>query len=213
MMWPPRGVYFFFEPGENPSTESRVTRVGTHALNAGSRTTLWQRLSQHRGTRSSFGGSHRGSIFRLLVGDALMRRDPELFVESWGQKRAPCDSEARQRERAHEARVSDYLGGTCVLCLPINDAPGPNSRRGLVERNAIALLSQQAPLVEAATSGSWLGLHSGRERVRRSGLWNNRHVDEQHDPGFLDVLEHLIDEIPTTSASLGHRTQKATCHD
>ncbi|MBD9529810.1 hypothetical protein IB235_23735 [Paracoccus sp. PAR01] len=206
MMWAPRGVYFFFEPGETFPTGSRVTRIGTHALNTGSRTTLWHRLSQHRGTRSPFGGNHRGSIFRLLVGEALMRRDPELFVESWGMKKAPADSDAKQREKAHEARVSDYLGGTSVLALPINDAPGPDNRRGFLERNAIALLSQQALSPEACISGSWLGLHSGRERVRRSGLWNNRHVNERHDPAFLDVMEHLIDEIPTPSEVVGHST-------
>lgn len=78
MDWPPRGVYFFFEPGENRthSGESpRVVRVGTHALASGSRTTLWNRLSQHQGVRKSGGGNHRGSIFRLHVGTALINRD------------------------------------------------------------------------------------------------------------------------------------------
>jgi hypothetical protein len=47
MTWPQRGVYFFFEQGEmrsNSGTEQRVVRVGTHALTATSRTTLWNRL-------------------------------------------------------------------------------------------------------------------------------------------------------------------------
>ena len=77
MNWPQRGVYFFFEPGESRSrsgTGNRVVRVGTHALKDGSRSTLWQRLSQHRGNARGDGGNHRGSIFRLLVGAALARR-------------------------------------------------------------------------------------------------------------------------------------------
>ncbi len=48
MIWPARGVYFFFEPGEARSDTGvgpRVVRVGTHALKASSRTSLWQRLS------------------------------------------------------------------------------------------------------------------------------------------------------------------------
>src|SRR5581483_2988737 len=80
MPWPQRGVYFFFEEGESRSTgggESRDVRVGAHAVSAGSSTTLWQRLSQHRGS-SSLGGNHRGSIFRLLVGQALAARYPAL---------------------------------------------------------------------------------------------------------------------------------------
>src|SRR5690606_956782 len=70
MDWPRQGVYFFFEPGEmrEYGTEMRVVRVGTHAVSLGSRTTLWKRLRQHRGTlggASAGSGNHRGSIFRL----------------------------------------------------------------------------------------------------------------------------------------------------
>ena len=62
---PQRGVYFFFEPGEvrGDGKTPRVVRVGTHAVSEGSRTTLWQRLSQHRGRvrgRHTGGGNHRG---------------------------------------------------------------------------------------------------------------------------------------------------------
>lgn len=83
MNWPERGVYFFFEPDEMHGSRARVVRIGTHALTSSSRTTLWKRLSQHRGTVSPVGGNHRGSIFRLLVGEALMRRDANLAISSW----------------------------------------------------------------------------------------------------------------------------------
>ena len=72
--WPQRGVYFFFEDGELRSTSGpgpRVVRVGTHAITEKSTTTLWARLSQHRGPARTGAGNHRGSIFRLLVGEAL----------------------------------------------------------------------------------------------------------------------------------------------
>ena len=62
----------------------RVVRVGTHALKAGSKSTLWGRLSQHRGTARAGGGNHRGSIFRLLVGIALARRSGIPLPPSWG---------------------------------------------------------------------------------------------------------------------------------
>jgi hypothetical protein len=64
--WPPRGVYFFFEPSEfriSSGRGLRVVRIGTHALSLGSHSTLRQRLGQHRGAVSG-GGNHRGSIFR-----------------------------------------------------------------------------------------------------------------------------------------------------
>src|SRR3954447_21389328 len=73
MRWPERGVYFFFEPEEKRDDgDLRVVRVGTHALTSSSSTTLWNRLSQHRGHVGGSrpgGGNHRGSVFRLHVGE------------------------------------------------------------------------------------------------------------------------------------------------
>lgn len=195
MAWPERGVYFFFEPGEIYGNRPRVVRIGTHALTSTSRTTLWKRLSQHRGTTSPVGGNHRGSIFRLLAGEALMRRDPSLAVSSWDSDR-PNDASMRIAEKQHEAQVSDYLGQSSLLFLPIDDPPGSDSLRGLIERNTIALLSNYVAPSGIEPNQSWLGLHSGRDKVRRSGLWNQRHVDETHDPAFLGMFEGLIELIP-----------------
>ena len=103
-------VYFFFEPSECRFTDPlapRVVRVGTHGLNSGSRTTLWKRLPQHRGTGRRIGGNHRVSIFRLLSGEALMQRDPSMAVASWGRG-ANTTGAIRDNEREHEARVSQY---------------------------------------------------------------------------------------------------------
>jgi len=52
------------------SDGNRVVRVGTHGLKTGSTSTLWGRVHQHRDTREG-GGNHRGSVFRLHVGQAL----------------------------------------------------------------------------------------------------------------------------------------------
>lgn len=192
--WPRRGVYFFFEGGEERSTTGggpRVVRVGTHALTPGSSSTLWKRISQHRGSQRSGGGNHRGSIFRLLVGAALAGRHPDSAVGSWGQG-SSAGADVRTLELEHEKRVSAYLGAMRLLWIDIADAPGAQSLRGLVERNAIALLSNyhRAPVDDP--SSNWLGHSSDREKVRESGLWNQNHVDEEHDPAFLEVLDMLI---------------------
>jgi hypothetical protein len=84
--FPHAGVYFFREEGEVRSETGggpRIVRVGTHALKDGSGTKLWRRLSQHRG-QASGNGNHRGSIFRLIVGAALIRRDTLPFP-TWGK--------------------------------------------------------------------------------------------------------------------------------
>ena len=203
--WPRRGVYFFFEPGEVRTGSGhgpRLVRVGTHALGAGARSTLHQRLRQHAGRSSSLGGNHRGSIFRLLVGEALIARGDCPECPSWGVKGdigkaaemlTMQRAELAAAEAPIEAAVSEYLGRLPFLWLPVDDEPGPDSLRGYIERNAIALTSGlHEPMIDPP-SPSWLGLRSGRDKVRRSGLWNQRHVDENYEPRFLDVLETAIE--------------------
>jgi hypothetical protein len=64
------------------------------------------------------------------------------------------------------------------LWLSIEDDAGPHRLRSYIERNSIALLSNYHKLALDPPSQSWLGHHSHRERVRKSGLWNQNHVDE-----------------------------------
>lgn len=205
MSWPTRGVYFFFEAAEERCDSGhglRIVRVGTHALTAKSRTTLWKRLSQHRGIEKTGGGNHRGSIFRLIVGSALKRREGHINPLSWGigsdmgqaARRLGVDRTTLRDEEARlEVAVSEHMRVMPFLWLAIDDPAGSESFRGLIERNSIALLSNfgRDPLDSA--SNSWLGYNSDRERVSLSGLWNNNHVQDIHDPEFLGILERLIE--------------------
>ena len=87
------------------------------------------------------------------------------------------------------ARSSEHVG------LAIEDATGPESPRGYVERNSIALLSNyNKPPLDPPSQG-WLGHHSDRERVRKSGLWNQNHVEEACDPAFLETLDKLVSDV------------------
>lgn len=202
MGWPPRGVYFFFEPGEKRCNGCpRVVRVGTHALKAGSKSKLWQRLSQHRGTTSG-GGNHRGSIFRLLVGEALKGRGLFTDAVSWGiadnasKAAVKLDVSPQQvatSELPLEVSVSDYICSMPFLWIGVDDDAGPTSDRGFIERNSIALLSNSGKTAIDPPSSGWLGRNSGRARVRSSGLWNNNHVDEAYDPAFLTLLERYVE--------------------
>ena len=112
MGWPKRGVYFFFEDGERRHESGqgpRIVRVGTHALKAGSKSTLWGRLSQHRGHAASGQGNHRGSIFRLLVGASLKACHGTDVPRSWGIGADPGQAAARlgrhKRTRGARRRV------------------------------------------------------------------------------------------------------------
>lgn len=196
--WPQRGVYFFMEHGEDRTDTGqglRVVRVGTHALKAGSKTKLWNRLATHRGSASTGGGNHRGSIFRLIVGTALIERDDGLVCPSWDDRRSSAPREVRDRERHLEVAVSRVVGDMPFLWLPVEDAPGPDSLRGVIERNAIALLSNYRKPTLDTPSDTWLGHHCNRERVRLSGLWNSEHVDATCEPTFVETFARLVDQV------------------
>ena len=194
-------MYFFFEDGEFRENGSlRVTRVGTHAVTKGSKTTLWNRLSTHRGVLSSGGGNHRGSIFRLIIGAALIKRN-ELDVPSWGvgssiseaaKKTGLTSDEIKLSEAPIEVFTSDYIGEMPFLWIEIPDEPSPNSIRAVIEQNSIALLSNYAREYENISSPNWLGDYSDWPKVKESRLWNNRHVEQDYDSQFLDILEKLI---------------------
>jgi hypothetical protein len=195
MTWPKRGVYFFMEDGEERSDSGsllRIVRVGTHALTASSRTTLWKRLSQHKGQEKSGGGNHRGSIFRLLVGSTLVNSGT-FVCATWGIG-SNAARDVRLAEEAAERDVSRIVGAMPLLWLAVDDPPGRDSLRGYIERNSIALLSNLGKPPLDPPSAAWRGrlCDRGKARVRDSGLWNQNHVDEDYDAGFLDLLEKLV---------------------
>ena len=193
MNWPNRGVYFFYEDGEVRSGSGvgpRVVRVGTHGLKTGSRSTLWARLKQHRGPASTGGGNHRGSIFRGLVGVALAQQHGIDLPRSWRARRVSV-ARVKRAEAELEARVSRHIRAMPFLWLDVGDEPGPGSERGTIERNTIALLSGYRESLDPPSDG-WLGHSSDRCGVRRSGLWNNHHVDDDYTPTFLDAMEMWI---------------------
>ncbi len=192
--WPRRGVYFFFEDGELRSGSGvgpRVVRVGTHAVSRGSSSTLWSRLAQHKGSERTGGGSHRGSVFRLLVGRALQNRSGTA-CPTWCAK--PATKAMRATEAPFERDVSRVIRSMPFLWLAADDPPSATSVRARIERNSIALLAS-ARDVDPPSVG-WSGRHSDHPDVRRCGIWNARHVDEAVDPSFLDDLERLVRAVP-----------------
>ncbi len=200
MNWPQRGVYFFFEEGEyrEDAMTPRVVRVGTHALGP-SRSTLWGRLSQHRGTDDGStpgGGNHRGSIFRRHVGAALLSGDdwPEPLLHSWGQG-STSNRVVREQEYPLELAVSNHIRRMPFLWLGVEDAPTATSDRGVIETGAIGLLSNLDRDTVDPSSSRWLGALSDRRFIRASGLWNVNHVGDHADTRFLKVVEMWLEAL------------------
>jgi hypothetical protein len=121
-----------------------------------------------------------------------------MTVPTWGHG-SFVPKPVREKERRLEELVSRTIGQMPFLWLEVPDPPGPDSLRGYIERNAIALLSNYNRPVLDPPSSSWLGAHCNREKVRASGLWNQNHVDESYDPAFLDELERLVRKMKRAS--------------
>lgn len=195
--WPQRGVYFFFEPHEvrENGRDLRVVRVGTHAITATSRSSLWSRLRTHRG-QAEGRGNHRGSIFRKRIGDAILRSVSgyERIGETWDIG-STATKDIRHTETPLEQEVSRYIGAMPFLWIGINDAPSAVSHRGYIERNSIALLSNfDKPAIDGPSDG-WLGLKSKERTIQLSGLWNTNHVRETYDTTFLSLLESYTQKM------------------
>jgi hypothetical protein len=196
MQWPERGVYFFFEPEEFRSSDPqipRVVRVGTHAVSKNSQSTLWGRLITHRGTSNGL-GNHRGSIFRLHVGAAMIAKsNGAINLPTWG-KGQDAPKEIREKESFLEREVSKYINRMSILWLSINDEPGPKSDRAYIERNVIGLLSGLENPIDLASS-KWLGNWSPHPSIQKSGIWNVEHVSFEYEPEFLVMLSNYIDAM------------------
>jgi len=192
-----RGIYFFFDENEkrDNSDALRVVRVGTHAIKKDiGISTLWGRLKQHKGNNRNKRGNHRGSIFRILAGQAMIKRD-NLNYPTWGIG-SSADRETRNAEIGLEGDVSRYIRNLPFLILrgdPESDdrehMTNPNDRKYL-ESNIIGLLGDRENSDES--SEIWLGRSSPKCQVRESGLWQIQGVEEPYDDGFFDVFKHYL---------------------
>lgn len=197
--WPSRGVYFFFEDGEFiPNGNLRLVRVGTHALKPRSRSTLWGRLQQHKGSQSResalMGGNHRGSVFRRHIGDALLRsglNDSEA-AKTWGVGQT-APREVRNSEIQLECAVTEVIGKMLFLWLGVKDLPGSESDRGLIEKGVLSIAGSSYARETMPLSDNWLGRYSARQIIRESGLWNVVHVDDSFDPLRFAAFERWLD--------------------
>ncbi len=190
---PQQGVYFFFDDSE-ASPFSRLTprlvRIGTHAVSAGSTATLRNRLRTHLGTRAGT-GNHRGSVFRLHVGRAIIERDGlHDHYPTWGKGQSAL-GQVIKSETPLEAKVSEYIGNLRVLVVPVLDTAGTGSMRATIERQFISMFTER-PCALETSSLAWLGRFSDKASIRDSGLWNVRDVGSEYDLEFIPFLDGLL---------------------
>jgi hypothetical protein len=188
---PESGVYLFFDQSERrlkDLSQLRIIRVGTHGVAAGSKASLRNRMRTHFGTTSGE-GNHRSSVFRLHVGRSMINAKYSADIASWGSTTA--DKNVLVSERSLEQAVSAYLGNLSALLISVPGQSDKNNDRAYVEQNLIALLSNALKPLDPP-SHSWLGLHSAKPVIRKSGIWNVNHVEQPVDRRFLEILDFYV---------------------
>lgn len=189
---PARGVYVFVDRKEKNFEGSlgRIVRIGTHAISEGSKSQLRTRLRSHLGQVDG-SGNHRGSIFRLHVGRAMLKRDHNLpRLTTWGVGQ-DAPKKTRRFELEHERRVSDYLNKLEVVILPVSDEASKHSMRAVIETQLIALLSDALQPIDRP-SKRWLGTSSPSTAIACSGLWNLRDVGVRYEPDSAGSVSELV---------------------
>jgi hypothetical protein len=189
---PTRGVYIILDRREPNflGVQPRIVRIGTHAVSRGSKATLRGRLRNHLGPANEI-GNHRGSIFRLHIGRAMLDAgEGRHRLPSWGEGQ-DAGAHIRAAESDHELAVSRYLQELEVALIAINDEAAKSSLRASVEAQLIALCSEGLRTIDCPTP-DWLGLKSPVASIRKSGLWNIRGVGEKYDPAGAGSIASII---------------------
>lgn len=204
--WPDRGIYIFFSADTDleldPVEEWRITRIGTVGDCAGSKSTLWERLRAHRGTKQgeyADGGNARGSIFRKHVGRAIIEDEGlEEKYPNWGtpHRNLPDElstPELRAQEHSLELRVSEYIRDLPFLVIDIPGDPGPDCDRARIEKNLIALVAHARRTTPALKKDGWVGHCSPHAEVAKTGLWNIDHVNAFYTGSIMTELDPFIE--------------------
>lgn len=200
---PTQGVYFFFDPSECTRFSThipRLVRIGTHGVSAGSKATLRDRLRAHLGTADGY-GNHRSSVFRLHVGEALIRKnDQRMKFPNWG-KGQNADSTIKHGERALEKIVSDYISKLIVMFIEVSDKATKRSARSTIETLSIGLFTEDFLPVEEP-SDDWLGHFSQHEVIEKTGLWNIRDVGTKADMRIVQLIKDRIHYVSEPDSEL-----------
>lgn len=160
---PDNGIYILFERGESGHNADRIVRVGTHTGDG----QLPSRIKQHFLSKNK-----DRSIFRKNVGRCFLNRDDDPFLAEWEidlTTRSAKEEHAvridRCKQEVVEHQVSDYL--QAAFSFVVFSVPLQESRLFIESRmiSTVSLCSCCSP------SNAWLGNHSPKSKIRRSGLW------------------------------------------
>lgn len=182
---PKNGIYIIFEKGEMFKGFDRIVRVGTHT----GANQLQSRLHQH------FTNENKDrSIFRKNIGRCFLNLDKSPYAKLW---ELDFTTKAQREKNAHlrnetfekqlEKKISKYIQKNLSFAvIEVND----RERRLNLESRLVSTISLCS---SCKPSPTWLGLHSPKDRIRESGLWQvNELYKESMRQNDFEELERLL---------------------
>lgn len=191
---PPNGIYILFEKGEAAHGGDRVVRIGTHT----GTNQLCSRLQQH-----FLNENKDRSIFRKNIGRSLLSKRMDPFIDSWEIDLTPSENKRKyagkinlEKQQQLEKEVSDIIRNRFSFAvLPMED----KGKRLTLESQLISPISL---CKECGPSSKWFGLHSPKEKIKKSGLWQVNHFyKEPVDHQALDAIQKVIGKRAMTVKS------------
>lgn len=160
---PLNGIYILFEKGEKGHGGERIVRIGTHT--GGDQ--LRSRLKQH-----FLNENKDRSIFRKNIGRSLLKQSDDPFLEFWELDLTTRKAKEQyshlidfEYQEAIESRVSQYIQNYFSFCVfEVHN----KQERLEIESKIISTVSWCA---SCGSSNSWLGNHSPKDKIVKSGLW------------------------------------------
>ena len=148
-----------------------------------------------RRLRNHYSGRKNGSVFRKLLGGALIRRrDPDspCLLPAPGRGHWELqDAKTCERCRSLEEEVSQLLRSSFRFrCVEVVDQ---------AERNELesVLIATIAACPVCGPSATWLGYHAYSDKARSSGLWNSR------DVGGPTITAHQLERFRSLARASG----------
>jgi hypothetical protein len=184
---PLNGVYILFEKGEIGHGKNRIVRIGTHT----GENQLKSRIKQH-----FIDENKDRSIFRKNIGRALLNKRYDLFLEDWEKDLTTKEARDKFQEKIDlgkqklvEGEVTNHLqNNLSFIVFPIEN----KDERLKIESKIISEIS----LCKACgPSENWIGNHSPKDKIKRSGLWQvNELYKEPFTKKELEEFEKILQD-------------------
>jgi hypothetical protein len=165
---PLNGIYILFEKGERAHSGDRIVRVGTHT----GQNNLYSRLNQHFLLEKK-----DRSIFRKNIGRAILNKDKDDFLNHWeldlttrAARNKYLKSIDMEKQKKIENKVTKYIQDNfSFIVFKVDDK---NNRLELESK----IISTVSWCNECKQSDKWFGKYSPKNRIRESGLWQEREL-------------------------------------